>query len=787
MPSRDYARVGTAKYRVNGLGFVAPAWSNRTGFELKRMSRSISVRFLLVGAFVMSGVAMTQHADAAEISEPRNVLAIFTDEPTLPANIEAERTLRQTVGHNTHHPIDLFAEFLDEPHFSGPAYDATMSRYLREKYASRPPYVIVAVGEQTLPFLLRNRMKLFAGVPIVYVGMQKTALRTLQPLPDDVVGVPVEYDFYGTLEQALRFHPRASRLVIITGAHAWDRRNLAKLREDVRRLDLKVPVAFWSELSMAEMLRRVAAIPADAIVFSTGFQNDATGTVFKPRDVIERIAAASKAPVYGPYNTFIGTGIVGGMVPSFVQMAHQAGVFTNDLIDGATPRTMNVPSVVPTQLMLDWRQVRRFGIDEALIPADADVQFKEPTFWETYGELIMVAAAVITLQGIMIAALLHERRLQRRTAAALEATERRMILAGRTARLSNWAWDLGADSSRRANGASVPAELHAPISKEPLLVDFDVVLEATHPADRDRLARAARNAVANDDELEAEYRAIYPNAVRWFAIRGRADANTQQLRGVALDITERKTAELRAAEDQTALQHITRVSLLGQLSASIAHQLNQPLAAILNNAEAAQKMLGHERPDLHELKAICDDIVADDHRAADVIRRLGALFKRGDPETSLIDVNALVLETLELVNTDLVRRHVIASVDLSSRPTRIEGERVQLQQVLLNMIVNAADAMKNVDAVKRTLVVRTEVVDDGVSVSVIDRGSGIAESNLPNIFDAFWSTKQGGMGIGLAICRSIVKSHGGALSAVNNVDGGATFTAMFPTGTRDGH
>jgi len=252
--------------------------------------------------------------------------------------------------------------------------------------------------------------------------------------------------------------------------------------------------------------------------------------------------------------------------------------------------------------------------------------------------------------------------------------------------------------------------------------------------------------------------------------------------GVAVDITERKLAELRAAEDRAALRHMSRVSMLGQLSASIAHQLNQPLAAILGNAEAARKMLARERVDLAELREICDDIVADDNRAAEVIRRLGALYRRGDMKMEPLDLNELIRETLDLLRAELLIRHVAPRTDLALALPMIDGGRVQLQQVLLNLVLNAADAVSGIVIEKRSLAIRTEAAGAAVRLFVVDNGSGIVEGDLGHVFDAFWSTKDGGMGIGLAICKSIVAAHYGNITVANNAEGGATFCISLPAG-----
>jgi len=220
--------------------------------------------------------------------------------------------------------------------------------------------------------------------------------------------------------------------------------------------------------------------------------------------------------------------------------------------------------------------------------------------------------------------------------------------------------------------------------------------------------------------------------------------------------------------------------MVGQLSAAIAHQLNQPLAAILGNAEAAQKMLGRENVDLAELRAIFDDIVAEDHRAADVIRRLRELYRRGEIRREPCDLNALVREMVELLRAELLTRRVAVATELDPSLPPINGDRVQLQQVLLNLILNAADAMGEVGEEHRIVTIRTERAGDRVLLSVVDRGPGVAAADLANVFEGFWSTKPEGMGVGLAVSKSIVEAHGGSIKASNNPGGGATFRASLP-------
>jgi C4-dicarboxylate-specific signal transduction histidine kinase len=735
------------------------------------MFRSAAIRPILV--LVACCILVPPSAMAAPT---RNVLMLYSNNRLLPANIEIDRGFRETIAAPTTRNTDIFAEFLDVPAFSGPAYEQDTATYLRQKYAARPPDSIVVAGESALGFVLRHRAELFPDIPVVHVAVAKAFLQSSPPLPPDVIGVPVEYDALGTVELALRFHPNARRLVAVTGSSAWDRERESALRAGLARLQ-QPPVEFLAGLPTADVVKRLREFGSDDVVYTPGYFKDGAGREFVPRESVVLMAAASGAPVYGPYSTFIGTGVVGGRMPTYIDMGREAAKSVNRLLDGDPISAIRLPAGIPAVTQVDWRQARRWGISEGKIPPDAIVHFREPTFWETYRTQAIVAAVVILLEAGLIVALLIERRLRRRTAAALEESEKRITLAAHAARLSMWMWDLTHDKV----WATAKLRQRAGLSKE-TPVSFDQILRTVYPADRDRFDRAVREAAANNRELDVEYRVIQPDGeVRWFAARGHVASNEGQcLTGVKMDITPRKAAELQAEKDRSALTHISRVSMMGQLSAAIAHQLNQPLAAILGNAETARKMLGREQADLAELREILDDIVTEDNRAAEVIRRLGALYKRGEMPLAPLDLNELVRETLDLVRAELTIRQVETVIELDPSLPSVDGGRVQLQQVLLNLILNAADSMSSVDTSKRILVIRTTRDGESVQLCVVDRGTGIAPEDIKRVFDAYWTTKAGGVGVGLAICYSIITAHRGTITAANNPDGGATFCFTLP-------
>jgi two-component system, LuxR family, sensor kinase FixL len=242
-----------------------------------------------------------------------------------------------------------------------------------------------------------------------------------------------------------------------------------------------------------------------------------------------------------------------------------------------------------------------------------------------------------------------------------------------------------------------------------------------------------------------------------------------------VDITERHALERAMARQRDELAHLSRVAMLGELSGSLAHELNQPLTAILSNAQAAQRFLAQTPPRVDKLAEILVDIVKSDHRAGAVIQRLRSLLRKEEAERHPLDINEMVEESLHLMRSDLLNRHVTVRSEFAESLPAVSGDRNQLQQVLLNFVMNGCDAMEGMD-VDRRLLVRTQMTAQGnVEVAVADRGTGIPAADLERIFEPFVTSKLKGMGLGLAICRSIVEAHGGRLWASNNPDRGATF------------
>jgi signal transduction histidine kinase len=242
----------------------------------------------------------------------------------------------------------------------------------------------------------------------------------------------------------------------------------------------------------------------------------------------------------------------------------------------------------------------------------------------------------------------------------------------------------------------------------------------------------------------------------------------------------RQLAEVQARQRMAELAHVNRFSTAGELTASIAHEINQPLGSILTNAETAQIILKSPRPDLAELNEIVGDIVRDDRRATEVIRRMRSLLKKAPFELKNIDLNDLARETVEFLSALAIARKVQLVVTATPDALPILGDRIQLQQVVLNLVLNGADAMKDMPGEGRIISIRTSCLDEFAQLSVSDRGPGIPEDKLKEVFEPFFTSKAEGMGMGLSIARTIIEAHHGLISVKNRDHGGATFSIRLP-------
>jgi len=314
-------------------------------------------------------------------------------------------------------------------------------------------------------------------------------------------------------------------------------------------------------------------------------------------------------------------------------------------------------------------------------------------------------------------------------------------------------------------------------------------LQRIHPEDRAKWQEATDRAIGEKSDYEVEVRILLPDGtVKYIHTVGHpvlnASGDVVQFVGSVIDVTERKRAEEereRLRQAQADLAHVSEVTTMGELSASLAHEVNQPIAAAVTNANTCLRWLAGDTPNIEEARAAAMRIVKDGTRAAEIINRIRLLFKKGTPQRELVDVNEVIREMIVLLRSEATRYSISFRAELAADPPQVMGDRVQLQQVFMNLMLNGIDAMKDMNAGSE-LTIKSQQAENGqLLISVSDTGVGLPPQQADQIFNAFFTTKLHGTGMGLAISRSIVESHGGRLWAADNAPRGASFYFTLPS------
>src|ERR1700681_1041442 len=359
----------------------------------------------------------------------------------------------------------------------------------------------------------------------------------------------------------------------------------------------------------------------------------------------------------------------------------------------------------------------------------------------------------------------------------LQRTEAYLAEAQRLTHTGSWAWRVAGRDALHLSEEWYRIYGFAPENGPPALEERR---QRTHPEDRAKWQGAIDRAIAEKSVYEVEFRILLPGGtIKHIHTVGHpvlnASGDLVQFVGSSTDITERKHAEEALRQAQTDLAHASRVTTMGELTASLAHEVNQPIAAAVTDANTCLRWLTRDQPDLEEAREAASRIVKDATRAADIISRIRLLFKKVSPQRELVDVNEVIREMTILLRNEASRYSISVRTELETDFPLVMGDRVQLQQVFMNLILNAIDAVKDVDGTRELAIKSQRKENDQLLVSVSDTGVGLPPHEADQIFNAFFTTKPHGTGMGLRISRSIVESHGGRLWAADNPPRGASF------------
>jgi signal transduction histidine kinase len=605
-----------------------------------------------ISALLVSVVALLMPIQTtAQETRPRSVLVLDQADMRGPFYYQVFSGFRSVVNADSQSRVTLYTESLDLSRFRGKSYEASLRRHFKDKYQDTPIGAVVAIGSATLKLVLSWRSELWPTVPVVFAMVDEIDFERLQ-LPDGVTGTIVKLPLADSIKAAHAMVPGLQTVAFV--GDAWDGLVIYRnWKEEIPVAAGGLNVIDLVGQTMAEVRKRVAALPdRSAIIYSAMF-SDGEDTYYPPAAAVSLIAEKANRPIVVASETFLEPGGTGGFVLLPDRIGEDAARLALRILNGEAPSRITPAVGDAVKPIFNWQQMRRWGVSESNLPPGSEIRLREPSLWEKYRWQTISVAAVLLIQTALISVLLHERQ-------------------------------------------------------------------------------------------------------------------------------KRNNAELESRHRMTELAHANRQVTAGELSSSIAHELNQPLGTILTNTETAELILSSPSPDLSELKEILADIRRDDVRASEVIRRIRSFLLRAPFEIKNIDINDTMREVFDFLSVQASARNVAMYLNPSPSPLWVKGDPVQLQQVILNLIVNSMDAMAAMPY-GRTVIGRTEM--NGASsavISISDSGPGISPEKLNEVFDPFFTTKKQGMGIGLSISRTIVQAHKGRIWAENQTGGGAVFHLSLP-------
>ncbi len=739
------------------------------------MSRFAQTSSVLLAAFILllgaTGPLLAKNS--------LRVVLLYDERTELPGLGLLDAAIDRTLKAKSRQPIDVYRISMDLSRSDSPAYRAGLRDFLATKFAGQNIDAVVAVIGPALDFALQHRAALFPTTPIVFCGLDRRDIEQRAPLVK-TTGVLLKRAFAPTLELALELHPGTRRVVFVGGTSEFDRFILEQARAELEPYRSRVELEWLSELPLAELLDRVRGLGAETIVLFGTLFRDGAGQSFVPHEVVGQISQAASVPVYGFLDQLVGRGIVGGRVYGWDDDGEQVGRMVLRLVAGEDPARIALVESGGTTAQFDWRQLKRWGIGGGRLPADAIVLFRPETLWSEHRREVLFAAALFVLQLLLIGALLLQGSRRRRAENQLRESEFRFRTLADTSPVLLWLSDPDGRlifvnrGWLEFTGGTQDSETGR------------TWMERVHHDDLSELVNSCGSATDARRGFSLECRLARGNGeYPWFLVTEvpRFDLEGEFLGhiGSGMDLSAQKEAAREMQRSRAELTHVARVATMGEITASVAHELKQPLGAILANAEAGTIMLDSGRWTPEDMREVFADIRADNRRASDILSRIRSLMEKREPVRAPMPVNETVAEVIRLLSIEAGERRVAMRFEPAEDLPEVSGDRVHLQQVLMNLVLNGLEAMAAVPESQRRLVVRTGRSGNAfVEIVVIDSGPGIPEDRLPRLFEPFWTTKQHGLGMGLTISRSIVEAHEGRIWAENGSGRGATFRVVLP-------
>jgi signal transduction histidine kinase len=689
---------------------------------------------------------------SAAAAEPKRVLVLHSF-----GNFEPEDAFgdyfRGDLPGKSPYPIEQFEVTLEIARFNEGERDEVFVEYLKALFAGHPPDLVVSMAAPAARFARRHRLDLFPSTPVLFADVDARALGDEALAASEAI-VPISLDRSAIIENILQTLPSTTTIAMVMGAAPIERFWVRELRQEVQPLESRIHFIFLNELSFGDMLSRAAALPSRSAIYFGDFIVDGQGIPHQQDEVLTRLQAMANAPIFGQYDYQLGRGILGGPLLSIRSLSQRTAEVAARILQGATPGDLKTQSQTLDKPEYDWRELRRWGIAEANLPPNSTVRFREPTLWEQYRWYIILVAAFSGLEGILIVALLLNRRRLRRAQAELQASEERMSLAAVAAKLRFWVWDIPRDQVRASTSDWNSGNWY---SAEPM--KFDQFIEIAHPGDHALLRHAAQSALKGDGEYRAEYRVVLPDStIRWISGRGRVEfdhnGKPKQLRAVSIDITEQRSAEYEA-RDLNGRLITAHEDERARLAHALHDDITQRLALVAIEAGRKESSIGDAatKQVLRSMRNILTQLSDDVHALS----------------YSLHPAILQDLGLIEALKTECDRFRSLEAIAVSFRAEELLDEPPR--PVALGLYRIAQEALRNVarHASASAIEVGLRVVDGGLQLSVRDNGVG---------FDPV--RKKARPSLGHASMRQRASLVGGELRVESEPGYGTTVKAWVP-------
>lgn len=601
-------------------------------------------------AAVLISALLTPFASTAE-ARPKEVLVLHSFGREFRPWSEYAKAIRLELERQSPWLLDIQEHALVTARSSDDNPEIEFADYLRVLFMKRPPDLIVSIGGPAANFVQRHRNRLFPSTPMILAVVDQRQIQHSILGPNDTVAAVV-IDYHAAIENILQVLPDTDHVAVVIGKSPIERFWRDEIARESSSLEGRVKFTWYDALSFEDILVHATNLPPHSAIFWALMVVDAAGVVHAEGKALARLHAVANAPIFSFTDAFFGQEIVGGPHVPMLDVGGRVAAAAIRILNGESAGSIKVPPVGMGEPKFDWREMQRWGIDEARLPPGSEIHFRSPTPWERYRVYILAVCAAILLQVLVIIWLLYEQR-------------------------------------------------------------------------------------------------------------------------------RRQAAEMLVRGTMAELHNVNKLAAAGELSAFIAHEVKQPLTVVAANAYAALNWLATGRRDLDEARKSLNKIVDATHRANDIISGVRAMLVSDERDETLIDLNEMILSVLTISQPNLRSHDIELETQLDEDLPPIFANRVQIQQVILNLVMNAVESMQS-SATRKLRVCSERTAAAGVRVAIEDTGAGIDPADLDRIFKPLFTTKKRGMGMGLVICRLIVEAHGGRISVASAPQGRTVFAFELP-------